>query len=80
MNFRQYRGKRVETPSHTGGVSAEFTEKYKEKKKREHEKGLHASSKDKHKHKKHKDKDRGMEYNQLYMNNCISNMFCYELF
>lgn len=59
--FRHYRPVRVETPSHTGGVSDSFKQKQHTRHDRDREKGVYASSKnDKHKHssKRHKDGDR----------------------
>ena len=61
--FRHYRDSYVETPSHPGGVSDAYKDKYKNRGKHEREKGVYASSKDKPK--KHKDRDRGRLYSIL---------------
>ena len=57
--FRHYRGSHIETPSHPGGVSDAYRNKYKDRERQDREKGVYASSKDKPKKHRDRDRDRG---------------------
>lgn len=60
---RHYRSSRIETPTHTGGLNEEASEKIYEKMKRK-ERGMYASSKDRRERSKAKDYQRDRYYSR----------------
>ncbi len=76
--FRHYRSARVETPSHTGGVSDEFKERRHRREERDKERGMYASSKDKDRHRdRHKDRKRDRDRDRdkgMFLKYCSSSV------
>lgn len=61
FSARHYRSARVETPSHTGGVSEEFWERNRQRERERREHGVYASSKEEKERKRDHGRDRDLD-------------------